>query len=140
MTVQEISDVKRTWAIIAQLNAETVGQLFYNRLFEVAPQVRDMFKSPISEQSKKLLAMIGYVINKLDKLDDIIHEVNKLAERHAAYGAEPAHYEVVGSVLLWTLEKGLGEYWTVDVKKAWTNCYGILSGAMITATEKIATP
>jgi hemoglobin-like flavoprotein len=77
--------------------------------------------------------MISYVINKLDKPDDIINEVAKLAQRHVAYGVKPFHYSVVGEALLWTLEKGLGEKWNGEVKEAWATCYKILSEAMINA-------
>ena len=38
---------------------------------------------------------------------------------------------MVGSTLLWTLEKGLGEAFTPDVAAAWTAAYGTLSGYMI---------
>jgi hemoglobin-like flavoprotein len=135
MTPQQIQHVKSTWGMVATLDPETVGGLFYGRLFEIAPQIRHMFRAPIPEQSKKLLTMIGYVINKLDKLDDIIDEVGKLAQRHVQYGVEPAHYTIVAEALLWTLEKGLGEHWTEEVKESWVLCYTTLAGAMIAAGE-----
>lgn len=47
------------------------------------------------------------------------------------YGAKPEHYAVVGSALLWTLEKGLGSAWTSEVASAWTAAYGTLSDFMI---------
>ena len=94
-----------------------------------------MFRNPVPEQSKKLLAMIHYVISKLDKLEDILDEVAKLAKRHVSYGVKPDHYRVVGEALLWTLEKGLGEKWNNEVKEAWTTCYKVLSSAMINASE-----
>lgn len=137
MTPQQIQHVKSTWGMVATLDPETVGGLFYGRLFEIAPQIRHMFRAPIPEQSKKLLTMIGYVINKLDKLDDIIDEVAKLAQRHVQYGVEPAHYNIVAEALLWTLEKGLGEHWTEEVKESWVLCYTTLAGAMITAGEGV---
>lgn len=133
MTNQQINHVRSTWAMVAALDAETVGGLFYNRLFEIAPEVRHMFRSPVAEQSKKLLSMIGYVISKLDKLDDIIDEVAKLAQRHVQYGVKAEHYSTVATALLWTLEQGLGEEWTEDVKEAWVLCYTTLAGAMIAA-------
>ena len=136
MTTQQIQHVKSTWAMVATLDAEVVGGLFYNRLFEIAPQIRPMFRAPIPEQSKKLLTMIGYVINKLDKLEDIIDEVAKLAQRHVQYGVEPAHYAIVADALLWTLEKGLGEHWTTEVKEAWVLCYTTLAQAMIAAADQ----
>lgn len=134
MTTKQIDLVKSTWAMVAAIDPVTVGGLFYGRLFEIAPELKSLFKISIQEQSRKLLAMIGYVINKLHKLDDIIDEVGKLARRHVVYGVKPEDYNDVGAALLWTLEKGLGENWNDEVKEAWTVCYTILSEAMIAAS------
>ena len=121
--------------MVATIDPVTVGGLFYNRLFEIAPQLKHMFRNPMPEQSKKLLAMINYVISKLNKLEDILDEVAKLARRHVSYGVKPDHYTIVGEALLWTLEKGLADNWNSEVKEAWTDCYQILSSAMINAAE-----
>ena len=120
--------------MVATIDPVTVGGLFYGRLFEIAPELKPLFATSIEEQSRKLLSMIGYVINKLHKLDDIIDEVGKLAQRHVVYGVKPEDYSDVGAALLWTLEKGLGESWNDEVKDAWTVCYTILSEAMIDAS------
>jgi hemoglobin-like flavoprotein len=133
MTQEQIYHVKSTWAVVASLDPEAVGGLFYDRLFEIAPELRHMFRAPQNEQSRKLLSMIGYVINKLDKLDEILDEVAKLARRHVQYGVKDAHYNTVAEALLWTLEKGLGDQWTPEVKEAWILCYTTLAGAMIEA-------
>jgi nitric oxide dioxygenase len=50
----------------------------------------------------------------------------------------PDHYDTVGSALLWTLEKGLGEQFTDDVREAWTAAYTLLSSTMIDAAERKA--
>jgi nitric oxide dioxygenase len=134
MTQKQIELVKSTWSAVAAMDHVVVGGLFYNRLFEIAPQLKSMFHNPIPEQSKKLLAMVNYVIIKLDKLDDILGEVSKLAHRHTGYGVKPAHYAIVGEALLWTLEKGLGDKWTEETSDAWIACYTILSNAMIAAS------
>ena len=134
MTQKQTELVRSTWAMVAAMDHVAVGQLFYNRLFEIAPQVKPMFRNPIDEQSKKLFAMISYVIAKLDKLDTILAEVAKLAQRHAGYGVQANHYTIVGEALLWTLEKGLAENWTEETKDAWIECYTILSNAMIASS------
>ena len=135
MTPHQINLIKTSWQLAAA-NAETVGQLFYGRLFQIAPQVKPMFsRISVTDQSKKLLATLSFVISKLDKLDEIIDEVAKLARRHVNYGVSPEHYTAVGSALLWTLETGLAEHWNDELKEAWTTCYTILSGAMISAAE-----
>ena len=135
MTKKQIELVKSTWSAVAAIDHVIVGGLFYARLFEMAPQLKPMFHSPIPEQSKKLVAMINYVIGKLDKLNTIVDEVTKLGRKHIRYGVKPEHYVIVGNALFWTLEKGLAEKWDEEVKNAWTECYGILSNAMITAAE-----
>ena len=135
MTNKQIDLVKSSWAMVATIDPLTVGGLFYNRLFEIAPQLKHMFRNPMPEQSKKLLAMINYVISKLDKLEHILDEVAKLARRHVSYGVKPDHYTIVGEALLWTLEKGLAENWNSELKEAWVDCYQILSSAMINASE-----
>ena len=133
MTQKQIELVKASWTLVSAIDPVVVGDLFYNRLFEIAPQVKHMFRSPMPEQSKKLIAMIGYVIAKLDRLQDIMGEVGKLAQRHSSYGVKPEHYTVVGTALIWTLEKGLGENWNEEVKDAWIKCYTVLSDVMINA-------
>ena len=135
MTQKQIELVKSSWSLVSAIDPIIVGDLFYNRLFEIAPQVKHMFRNPIPEQSKKLIAMINYVIIKLDKLEDIIGEVGKLAQRHTNYGVKPEHYTIVGSALIWTLGKGLGEFWNDELKEAWIECYTILSNAMISAAN-----
>jgi len=135
MTNKQIDLVKTSWAIVATIDPVTVGGLFYNRLFEIAPQLKPMFRNPVPEQSKKLLAMINYIISKLDKLECILEEVAKLAKRHVSYGVKPDHYRVVGEAFLWTLEKGLSEKWNHEIKESWSTCYQVLSSAMINASE-----
>ena len=136
MTQKQVELVKATWTLVATMDPVVVGGLFYNRLFEIAPQIKHMFRGEMPEQSKKLMAMIGFVINKLDKLDDIIAEVAKLGQRHGGYGVKPEHYTIVGNALIWTLEKGLGDVWDEQVKTAWVECYTILSEAMINAAAE----
>jgi len=132
MTNKQIDLVKSSWAIVTTIDPVIVGSMFYGRLAEISPDVKPMFVS-IAEQSKKIMAMLGYIINKLDKLDEIIDEVRKLALRHVQYGVTVEHYTAGGVALLWTLEKGLGENWNSELKEAWTVCYDILSSAMINA-------
>lgn len=124
--------VKKSWAMVAQLDMETVGGIFYTRLFTIAPEVKPMFsRTPIPEQSKKLLTMLSYVISKLDRMDEIKEEVTKLATRHSHYGVKDDHYKAVGASLLWTLEKGLGEHWNEELNQAWIAIYTDLSQAMM---------
>ena len=135
MTTKQIQLVQESWQKVLPI-AGQAGELFYGRLFEIAPQVRGMFKADISGQSKKLMGILAVVVSKLDKLETIIGEVKKLGARHNKYGVEPAHYQPVAEALLWTLEQGLGDAWNEELKDAWTAAYMTLAGAMIEAQKE----
>ncbi len=135
MTNYQISLIKTTWQTAAA-NKELVGELFYGCFFEIAPEVKPMFsRTAIPEQSKKLLAVLSYVISKLEALDEITDEVSKLAQRHVKYGVKEEHYVPVGVALLWTLEQVLGDAWNEETKQAWLTCYKTLSSAMISPSR-----
>jgi len=130
MTPEQVTLVQDSFAKVAPIS-EQAAVIFYDRLFDVAPQVKAMFPVDMTEQRKKLMTTLAVVVNGLSKLESILPAASALAQRHVAYGAKPEHYPVVGSALLWTLEKGLGDAWTPAVADAWTAAYGTLSGFMI---------
>ena len=61
--------------------------------------------------------------------------VEKLGRNHAGFGVVTAHYATVADALLWTLEQGLGDDYTGDVRDAWSSVYFLLAKTMITAAE-----
>src|SRR6478736_9106147 len=128
MNPSQVKLVQESFAKVAPIS-EQVAVIFYDRLFEVAPAVKTMFPADMTEQRKKLMGTLAAVVNGLSDLESILPTA--LAKRHVGYGAKAEHYPVVGSTLLWTLEKGLGDAWTPDVAAAWTAAYGTLSGYMI---------
>ena len=93
--------------------------------------MRALFPDDMTEQRKKLMATLAIVVNGLNNLDTILPAASALAKRHVGYGAQAAHYPVVGAALLWTLEQGLGPSWTPEVAAAWTQAYTTLSNFMI---------
>ena len=130
MNPTQIKLVQDSFSKVAPIS-EQAAVLFYDRLFEVAPAVKAMFPADMTEQRKKLMGTLAVVVNGLTNLEAVLPAASALAKRHVNYGAKPEHYPVVGGVLLWTLEKGLGDGWTPDVEEAWTAAYGTLSGYMI---------
>lgn len=137
MTSRQIELVRYSWARVTAIDEVTFGIGFYNRLFEIAPDIEPMFKRPILEQSRKLTTILDHVIEKLDTLDEIVENIVKLAQRHETYGVKPGHYTLVGEALLWTLERALGDEWGDDLKFAWTMCYVSISTAMLQAMKHI---
>jgi hemoglobin-like flavoprotein len=136
MTPTQIQLVQSSFAKVLPI-ADTAAAIFYDRLFELAPQVRALFKGDMVEQGRKLMAMLRTVVNLLDKPDVLVPAAQRLAERHVGYGALPAHYAVVGEALIDTLAKGLGDAFTPETREAWLAAYGTLSSVMIAAAAAL---
>jgi hemoglobin-like flavoprotein len=133
MTPEQVSEIKASFSKVAPI-AEQAAALFYGRLFEIAPEVRPLFKATdMKEQGRKLMGTLAVVVKGLDDLPALMPAVQALAVKHNGYGVTAAHYAPVGAALLWTLEQGLGDGFTPSVRDAWTSAYGTLSGAMIAA-------
>jgi nitric oxide dioxygenase len=130
MTPTQVALVQSSFEKVAPI-ADAAAALFYERLFQIAPDVRPPFKSDMKEQGQKLMATLGTVVRSLDRLDAVLPAAKALAVQHTKYGVEPQHYEPVGSALLWTLQQGLGEDFTPETAEAWRTAYGLLSRTMI---------
>ena len=120
---------KNSFAEIVPI-ASQAAALFYDRLFVLDPSLKPLFKGDMTEQGRKLMAMIGTAVANLGKLEIIVPAVQDLGRRHATYGVQPAHYSTVASALLWTLGQGLGDAFTQPVEAAWTEAYTILATVM----------
>jgi len=136
LTPQQIQLVQQSYSKIVPI-ADQAADLFYTRLFETAPYVRPLFKGDMHEQ-RKLMSVIGVAVVALDNLPELVPIVRDLGRRHASYGVKDDHYDVVAEALLWTLEKGLGESFTDDVKEAWTSVYILLANTMKGAAQVVA--
>lgn len=137
MTPQDIAIVKYTWGQVLPIQ-EQAASLFYGRLFELDPSLRPLFKGDMTDQGRKLMAMINTAINNLDRLGSVVPAVEELGRRHVGYGVRDEHYDTVGAALLWTLEQGLGDAFTDEVKAAWAETYGVLATTMKQAAAEAA--
>jgi hemoglobin-like flavoprotein len=137
MTTRQIELVQSTWAKVVPISDQAAA-LFYGRLFEIDPALRPMFKTDIKEQGKKLMTMINAAVRGLNDLGKLVPVVEDMGRRHVGYGVKDEHYATVGTALLWTLEKGLGDAFTPEVKEAWAAVYGVLATTMQNASSKPA--
>jgi nitric oxide dioxygenase len=135
MTEDQVRLVRESWAKVRPI-APAASKLFYDRLFELEPSVRPLFKRDIDEQGRMLMGMIGTVVSRLDDLTALVPQVQALGARHAKYGVRDEHYAPVGAALLWTLEQGLGADFTDDTREAWATAYGILATTMMEASRQ----
>ncbi|MEC9431962.1 MAG: globin family protein [Pseudomonadota bacterium] len=136
MTPEKVALVQTSFKKVAPI-ADTAADIFYARLFEIAPDVRSLFPEQMGDQKKKLMQMLGAAVANLHQVETILPAVQDLGRRHVAYGVTDAHYDTVGAALLYTLEKGLGEDWTPELAEAWTETYVTVAGVMKAAAAEV---
>lgn len=105
---------------------------FYQNLLTDYPQLRPLFaKTNMEEQQQKLMMSLVLVIENLRNPNYLKIILKNLGERHVSYGAIEQHYPMVGAALLKTFESYLGADWTLEVKQAWIDAYGVLVDLML---------
>ena len=80
--------------------------------------------------------MIGAAVGMLDRPATLLPVLRQLGARHVGYGVQETHYATVGAALLLTLEQGLGDAFTPEVRSAWAALYGVISQTMMEATHE----
>jgi nitric oxide dioxygenase len=138
MTQHQIELVQSSFSQVLPI-LEPATMMFYDRLFELDPSLRAMFRTPQAEQARKLGHVLTVVVKGLSRPEQILPAVEELGRRHANYGVQPEHYATVGAALLWTLQSGLGEAFTAEVHEAWSSAYSLLSSTMQKAAAEAET-
>lgn len=132
MTPDQITLIQDSFAKVAPIS-DAAAEIFYARLFEIAPEVKPYFKGDMKEQGAKLMTTLGVVVNGLRDLDKIVPVAEALAIKHVDYGVKEEDYAPVGASLIHTLEQGLGDAFTPELKDSWVAAYTTLSSVMTTA-------
>ncbi|GAW85737.1 nitric oxide dioxygenase [Bathymodiolus platifrons methanotrophic gill symbiont] len=129
LSSEQINLVRESWKRVLPIK-EQAAELFYQRLFELDPDVKSLFKGRLDFQGDKLMTTLDVVVNSLDDLHEVEGMLQAMGRRHIIYGVEAAHYETVGAALLWVLAQGLGEHFTEEVEEAWVTAYGVIATTM----------
>ena len=67
MTPEQVRSIQESFAKVAPI-ADTAAALFYNRLFEIAPDAKPLFRGDMTEQGRKLMKTLTVVVNGLGNL------------------------------------------------------------------------
>lgn len=117
MTREQIKLIRTTWAAVARLEVQTVGAIFFERLFRIAPELEEHFFSTAPRHTLKFTDLLTDFTDALDTLTESEHEV--LPFEYASCNPTRQQCLIVGNALLWTLENGLQQGWTDAVEEAW---------------------
>eukprot|EP00388_Colpodella_angusta_P041307 GDKK01052833.1.p1 GENE.GDKK01052833.1~~GDKK01052833.1.p1 ORF type:complete len:161 (+),score=48.73 GDKK01052833.1:29-511(+) len=140
MDVQSMELVESSWAAAAPLGVDTIGRLFYQRVFEVDPSLLalfsfkdepDMFNSEkFKTHAAKVINTVGKAVASVRNLDPLVPVLHDMGKRHVAYGVKEEHYDVIFGALLHVLATGLGDKFTDEVKASWIKVADIIGTVM----------
>ena len=126
-----LNALETSFDLIAPRGDDLMDQ-FYARLFEAAPSVQPLFAHvDLKKQKAMLLGALVLLRKSLRDLDAIAPKLRDMGARHVAYGAAPAHYPVVGEVLLASMAAVAGDAWNDEYETAWAKAYGVVAALML---------
>jgi class 3 adenylate cyclase len=111
-------------------NEDRFASNFYARLFEKAPQVKDLFTRNMVDQGRMLTHMLGGIIYSLSRPEYLILGLKSLGRQHKGYGVHKEHYPIVKEVLLETIVDELGDACTHKVRFAWQSALDLVVQSM----------
>lgn len=127
--------VSQTFPLIREM-ALPVSLLFYGRLFDLDPSLRQLFKIDMTEQSKKLIATLDALVDSIDDWQKIVPVLRELGQRHVGYGVKAQSYDTVCSALVWAFGQALQPGFDHEVRAAWTALILAVNEQMTIGAEK----
>lgn len=117
MNHAEMELVRRSWQLAAE-EPLRLSILFFDRLFDEAPELRSVFRTPMSEKTKQLLLFFGFHI-------DMATKGSAKRPSFEAYIWEEllteGQQEFVMRTLTDTVASVLGASWNAATTKAWAS-------------------
>lgn len=130
LTAEQTYRIRKTFATVER-QSRVAALVFYQRLFELDPALRPLFKGDIEIQAEKLMEMLSGALSLLERPEEFTRVLEGLGARHVAYGVKTRHYETVGEALLDMLGKVLGPEFTAETRGAWLALYQTIAEIML---------
>src|SRR5699024_5229092 len=133
LTERDIDIVKSTVPIL-QEQGDVITSLFYQRMFENHPELKNIFNQTNQrkgDQSKALAGTVLAAAANIDQLEAILPKVKEVAQKHRSLNIKPEHYPIVGKYLLLAMKEVLGDTASDDVINAWNKAYNEIANVFI---------
>lgn len=114
---------------------EDLISLLYQALFERHPYLRSLFPASMEFQQAHLARAFWYLIEHLDRPDEITATFTQLGRDHRKLGVRPAHYEAFETALCEALRHQAGRHWSPALEQAWLRMLRLAVTAMVQGAE-----
>ena len=127
MDLRYIWLAQTTWDQLLPIS-EKFSDLLLHRLRETDPATGLSDFDP-EEHRRKLMGTIDTTVSCLNDLWSLLPELDSLRRSQALYDVNAHSSGRFGEALLWTLEQGLGDAFTPEVKQSWTEVCRVMTAA-----------
>ncbi|MEU0443677.1 globin domain-containing protein [Streptomyces sp. NPDC006186] len=107
----------------------------YRSLFDRHPSMRSLFPASMAYQRAHLAAAFRYLIEHLDRPDEITATFARLGRDHRKLGLLPAQYTAFEAALCDALRIQAGMHWTAELEQAWVRMLRTGVDAMVRAAD-----
>ncbi|MEO9590167.1 NO-inducible flavohemoprotein [Rhodopirellula bahusiensis] len=131
--------VKEITPVVAA-NAETITRRFYERMFEVNPEVKVFFNQSHQHTGGQQKALAGAICAYFTHIDNpavLLPAVELIAQKHCSLGIKAEHYPIVGANLLAAIQDVMGDAATDEIMGAVEEAYGFLADIFIGRENEI---
>ncbi len=105
---------------------EEFARIFYNKVFEISPETRELFKRNMRDQGRLLTHMLAGLVYSMSRPEHMTSGVRALGESHKRYGVTEAHYPVVKKAMLHTIDATLGPMKSDKTMEAWSSTLDVI--------------
>ena len=130
MNEATIERLENSFALLVPRGEEMVAR-FYAQLFAAHPPLRQLFPLDMSQQKRKLLAVLAMVVKSLRSPERLRETLLELGRRHAGYGATAEHYPVVRDTLVGVMSEVAGDRWNEQLTLDWTAALDFCASVML---------
>jgi nitric oxide dioxygenase len=134
-----VRTVKATAPILRERGLE-VSRRLYKILFQ-NEDIKSLFNQShhglSGSQPRALAGAVHAYADNIDRLDECVPMIERIAQKHAGLNIRPEHYPYVGRALIGALTDVLGQAATEEVITAWTQAYDFLAYTLMSREREI---
>ncbi|EKX39126.1 hypothetical protein GUITHDRAFT_143733 [Guillardia theta CCMP2712] len=129
--------VRECWdSICEQYTTNELGEMVYDHLFKMAPNLTMLFTKPRSYMAVKMGDMLSMLVSFADSSESMKQQISWLGLRHVKYKIRPHHIPLMGPVFLAVVAEAAGVHWSQDTEKAWSVLFNMVCVNMADAIQE----
>ena len=109
-----------SWQLIQErADVDALGQAFWKRLNDIAPDQTQVFRRPLKMWGHLLHHIVNMLLVSVSSPETFFDQLFQLSVRHIRYGVRPHYLPPFGKALVETFEQILKEEWIEELQPAW---------------------